>query len=389
MRRRRVSPYSRIEEIRRSRKDLLSLVVLTLCLGAFFGLFTGLLSDDLSYLLPDRFWRYVLTGSLSLVFTLLALALFHSTGESQRVEIEIHLPYRLPPEGRPEIIGRESYRVIRHARRAFMRRYQDGSSELESFHRARQETQKAGKRFQQFIASPNAELVQCLVLYVLHLYSDQSIGPDAEYGWWKVDLPATRLSMDELPPPLRDNPFLRADQKAEEWRLYIPAGVQLELQPEKDNPFPRWRLKHRLYGYVEISWQPELTLAGEGSQEYRMLTQPLTSSEKEHLHVVSTRMEAVARFRLTFWPGVDNFHDWAVGFLSFLEEALDWGYYLAARSDLILTRLDWKVGWIQEGSSLAEMLRAIEGRLEAVERMLEKPSSTREEATVSRSKNKG
>jgi hypothetical protein len=50
-----------------------------------------------------------------------------------------------------------------------------------------------------------------------------------------------------------------------------------------------------------------------------------------------------------------------------LEEALDFAYYVATRPDRVIRDLEWKIGWVPEGSSIVEMLQGLEGRLEELE----------------------
>jgi hypothetical protein len=366
--RRRESPYSRLEEIRRSRGELLALVLTTVTLGTLLSLLTNGLYDYLLISLSARqqFWAFGLAVAVTLALVMVLVWLFYARGESQRATIEFQIPYHIPASGRATIAQRRSYQVTVHARRAFNRRYRQDSEEQKELVAAWQSARAEETSFQKFIAEANAELVQCLALYVLHCYGEKSLGPEAAYSWWSVEMPARKLKMDDLPTPLRDNPFLRADQRAEEWTLLLPQDVQLELLPEK-GLFPRWRLCHRHYGYVELRWHPRLSIFDEESQAYRILTQRLRLSSRSQLYVVGTRLEAVACFRWTFWPASDSFHDWATGLLARLEEALDWDYFLATRADRLVADLDWKVGWVPEGTSLVEMLQSIEGRLEELE----------------------
>ena len=363
------SPYSRLEEIRRSRGELLALVLTTVTLGTLLSVLSSGLYDYLLIYLPgqQRFWAFGLGVTVTLALVGVLVWLFYARGESQRVTIELQIPYHLPASGRTTIARRRSYQVTVHARRAFSRRYQQGSEEQRELVAAWQRARAQEVPFQEFVAEADAELVQCLALYALHRYGEGSLGPEAAYSWWGVEMLARKLKMDDLPTPLRDNPFLRADQRAEEWTLLLPKDVELELLPE-EGPFPRWRLRHRRYGYVELHWHPLLSVSGETSQAYRILTQRLRLSRRSQLYVVGTRLEAVARFRWTFWPASDLFHDWAAGLLARLEEALDWKYFLATRADRLVADLDWKVGWVPTGTSLVEMLQSIEGRLEELER---------------------
>jgi len=328
MRHRRRSPYSRIEALHHSRRELLGLVLLTVVLGVVLSLLSDLLGADLAVWLPWTGWRYALVASLALGLAGLVVALFYARSESRRLWIEVQTPYHLPAEGQPRIAERRSYGLTTHARRAFMRRYRRGSPELARWLADWRQAEAEGVPFQQFIAGDHAALLQCLLLYVLHRYGDDSLGYEAAYGWQKVDLPARQLAMDDLPPGLRDNPFLRADQQADKWRLWQPTEVQIELAPDPEGKdlFPRWRLKHRRYGYVEIGAYPRLAVAGRGSQVWRVLTQRLRPSRESRIFSIGARLEAQARFRWTFWPGGDAFHGWATGLLAYLEEALDWGY---------------------------------------------------------------
>lgn len=367
--RRRESPYSRLEEIRRSRGELLALVLTTVALGTLLSLLASGLYDYLLIRLPaqQQLWAFGLGVAVTLALVAVLVWRFYARGESQQVAIEFQIPYHLPASGRATIAQCHPYQVTLHARRAFSRRYQQGSEEQKELVAAWQSARAEETSFQKFIAEANAQLVQCLALYALHRYGEESLGPRAAYSWWGVEMPARKLKMDDLPTPLRDNPFLRADQRAEEWTLLLPKDVEPELLPE-EGLFPRWRLRHRRYGYVELRWHPRLSVSGERSQAYYILTQRLRLSRRSQLYVIGTRLEAVARFRWTFWPASDPFHDWATGLLARLEEALDWEYFLATRADRLVADLDWKVGWVPEGTSLVEMLQSIEGRLEELEK---------------------
>jgi len=365
MRRRRLSPYSRIEALRRSRQELLALVLLTAGLGIALSLLADLLGADLVAWVPSPLARYVVAGGLGLVLACCAVLLFHASSEGQWVPLQVQLPYHLPADGQPTVAQRRSYGVTTHARRAFMRHYRHNSPELDDWLARWRQARAAGVPFQQFIAPDNAALVQCLLLYVLHRYGDDSLGPEAAYGWWHVDLPAIRWTAADLPPVLRDNPFLQADQDLEQWRLWWPAGVRLDLQPGPSGPV--WRLQHPRYGRVEVRTSPHLAVAGRGSQEWHVLTQRLKLDQRSRLFIVGTRLEARACFRWTFWPGSEAFHDWATGLLAYLEEALDWGYYLNTRTDRLVALLDQRIGWVPAGTSVFDKLQEMEGRLERLE----------------------
>ncbi len=361
--RRRRTPYTCIEEVRRSRSEVWVLVLVTVALGLLLGLLAEGLAGVLRAALPASTWSVTLAlvSLLALLLTLAVAWLFHGRAESQRACIDLWLPYHFPGPRKATIARDGAYQPPRHARRAFTRRYRAGSPALEAFLETHADARTRGQPFQHFIAADHLALTQCLALYVLHRYGDESLGPEAPYGWWGVGLKSQRLSMDDLPPPLRDNPFLRADQRPDEWRLLVPEDVTFHVTESQ------WVLRHRRYGQVTVHWFPELAVAGRHSQPYQALTSRMRLSDASQLYVVGTRMEAIAYLRYTLLPVSEPFHEWATGLLARLEEALDFGYYVATRPARIVRDLEWKVGWVPEGTTIVEMLQAIEGRLEALE----------------------
>jgi len=361
--RRRSNPYTCIEQVRRSRSEVWVLVLVTVALGLLLGLLAEGLTGVLRAVLPTPLWggALALASLLALLLTLAVAWLFHGRAESQRACIDLWLPYHFPSPQKATVARDGAYQPPRHARRAFMSRYRPGSPALEAFLEAHAEAQTRGQPFQHFIAAEHLALTQCLALYVLHRYGDASLGAEAPYSWWGVELASRRLSMDDLPPPLRDNPFLRADQKPDEWRLLLPEHVTFHATESG------WVLRHRRYGQVIVRWFPQLPVAGRNSQPYQALTARMRLSERSQLYVVGSRLEAIASLRRTLLPASEAFHEWATGLLARLEEALDFGYYLTTRPARIARDLEWKIGWVPEGTSIVDMLQTIEARLEALE----------------------
>ncbi len=366
--RRRRSPYSKIETIRRSRGELVALVLVTVALGTILNLLASGLYEALwpgGETLGQQ-WLAFSVGALITLTLTLGVALLYSRTESRRALVEVWLPYHWPASGRPGVAQRRSYQVTVHARRAFARRYPKNAPQTEAFATSWREAVTQGTPFQHFIASTNADLLQYLLLCVLHRYGEDSLGPEAAYGWWKVDLPAKQLSVSDLPPPLCDNPFLHADQRPDEWRLWWPQTVDMESETDREGGW-LWRLTHRRFGQVKIRAYPQLAVAGRKSQPMQVFLQRLKLHRGSQLVVVGTRLEAVAQIRWAFLPGSEPFHDWATGLISYLEEALDWGYFLTMRPDRLIADLDWKMGWVPKGTSVWEKLEEIEGRLEELE----------------------
>jgi hypothetical protein len=359
--RRRHTPYSCIEEVRRSRAEVWGLILVTVLLGVLLGLLTDALFDLLRDALPAPLWGWTmaLIALASVALTLIVIWIFYGRTESRQARLGIWLPYHFPTPRQATIARATAYQPPRHARRAFMRRYPNNSPELEAFLEAY--TASQDQPFQRFIADDHLALTQCLALYVLHRYGEESLGPEAPYGWWEVDMGSRKLAMDDLPSPLRDNPFLRADQSPDEWRLILPQGVTFEATSN------RWELRHRRYGRVVTEWLPYVVAAGRRRRPYQALTTRMQLEQDAQLYAVGSRVEATAHLRWTLLLSSEPFHRWATGLLARLEEALDFQYYIATRPDRVVRDLEWKVGWVPQGSSLVDMLQGIDGRLEALE----------------------
>lgn len=362
--RRRDTPYSRLAEIRASRAELLALVLVTLALGLTLSLVSDALYESLHVQAASRLWVFGLSLAVTLLLTLTAVWLFHSHTESQAVRLEMWLPYHLPGGDKVAIARRPGYQVTLHARRAWARRFRPHTLPMQEWLASWREAQAGGMVFQAFVLADHVALSQCLLLYALHRASEEMLGDEADFGWWKVDLTAQCWPMDAFPPPLCDNPFLRADQRPDEWRLLLPQGVTLTLTAEPDNPWPRWTLRHRRYGQVDLRWKSRVAVTGRESQVWHVLTKYLRLHERSELYILNARLEAHARFRWTLLPRSDPFHRWAAGLLARLEEALDWGYFLETRPARILADLDWKVGWWERDDSLADALARLERRLD-------------------------
>lgn len=373
MRARRFSPYSQIESLQRSRQELWTLVLLTTGLGIALNLLAGLISPDLVSWIPWPAGRYLLVIVLIIGLATVAIARFYATTESRRLQIEAQFPYLVAADGQPSMAEKKAYGVTILAHKALMHAYAQSSPEFETWLCRWRQAQADKVPFQEFIADDNAALVQCMVLYALHRYGVKSLGPQAEYGWRRSELPARQLTMNDLPPALATNRFLRADQQCDSWRLWWPQDVEMELLPDEagGNLFPRWCFRHKHYGYVEICWSPHLIVAGSGSQPIMVLSQGLKLPKRTCLHIIGTRFEAQAHFRWAFWRGSHTFHDWTCNLLAFLEEALDWAYFLNIRTDQLVASLTDRIGFVPRDTSVFDKLLEIEARLGQLEASVE------------------
>ena len=365
--RRRDIPYSRLAEIRASRNELLGLVLVTLALGLVLNLVSDALYEVLQARHVDRRWVVGLGLAVTLILIFVVVWLFYSRAESRVAQLEMWLPYHLPARNKVTIARRLSYQVTVYAHSAWAHRYRENALQTRAWVTRWQQARAAGTPFQHFVLTDHVALSQCLLLYALHRAGEDILGDQAEFGWLKVDLPVQRWPMDALPSSLSDNPFLRADRRADEWRLLLPQDVTLALTHNGDNPWPRWTLRHRRYGQVDFRWKPRVAMAGQGSQVWHVLTQRLRLGRRSELYILNARLEAHVRFRWTLLPRSDSFHRWATTLLSELEDALDWSYFLETRSDRILANLDWKIGWWERDDSLVDALARIEHRLDDLE----------------------
>ncbi len=362
---RRNNPYSCIEEMRRSRAEVLALVLITVVLGILLGLLTDGLSGVLQTLLPPAVW-YSLLGAallLTLALTLLAAFQLYGSAESRRARINLWLPYHFPTAERATIARDHGYMPLKHARRAFMRRFQPDSPALATWMSAYAATGREDRTFEDFIREDNRLLTQCLALYVLHEYGERTMGPRAAYSGWETPLPPATLALDDLPAPVRANPFLRADQDPDTWRLRLPQGLTFEVAGEHDDV---WRLRHRRYGDIIIHWLYHLPIR-EGGGAHRLLIDRLHLRQTRHIKLVCTRLEAQVHLRRTLLPASETFQSWATGLLARLEETLDYDYYLARGRRRIPRNLEKKIGWVPQGTTLVEMIQRLDARLDELE----------------------
>jgi hypothetical protein len=362
---RRNNPYSCIEELRRSRAEVLALVLITVVLGTLLGLLTEGLAAFLQAVLPPALW-YALLGVASVValaLTALAALYLHGRTESRRVRISLWLPYHFPMPRQVVIAQNSRYLPLRHARRAFMRRYRSSSAALQAFMTAYAAVTTGERTFEDFIRQDNRLLTQCLALYVLHEYGERTLGPRAAYADWDVPLTAQTLTVTDLPEPVRTNPFLQADQNVEQWRLRLPEGLSFHVAGEHHD---RWRLHHRRYGDITIRWLYPLPVR-EGGGAFHVLRDRLHLQPKADVKFVCTRLEAQVHLRRTLLPASEPFQTWATGLLARLEETLDYDYYLAEARRHIPRNLERKIGWVPKGTTLVEMLQQLDARLDDLE----------------------
>lgn len=362
---RRTNPYSCIEEMRRSRAEVLALVLITVVLGILLGLLTDGLSSVLQEVLPPAVWYSILGVAFVLTLALIVLAALylHGRTESRRLRINLWLPYHFPNSETATIARNHGYMPLNYARRAFMRRYSAHSADLEAFMAAYADTEARDQTFEDFIREDNRLLTQCLVLYVLHEYGERTMGPRAAYSDWEVLLDPVTLTMADLPATTRTNPFLQADQNPNKWRLRLPEGLTFQVEGEHAD---QWRLHHRRYGDITIRWLYHLPVREHGGS-FHVLRDRLHLKPDANVKLVCSRIEAQVHLRRTLLPASEPFQAWATGLLARLEETLDYEYYLVEGRRRIPRNLEKKIGWVPEGTNLVEMIQGLDARLDDLE----------------------
>lgn len=387
MYRRRRSPYSRIEEIRRSRRQLLGLVLSTIVLGVVLGVLVNGLYEISTLWPAEPLWaRGLWIAILVMIETLLAIGIvgviiwrLYLSTESERVRIDIAIPYHLPGGRHLELAkqhrNRPAYRVATLGRLLFHRTLPPKSSDNHELAATWCEARAQGKPFQSLIYDLNADLVDAILVFALHRHSEGSLGPEAKYDWWQVDLRRHELTLDELPTPLSNNQFLRTLLGAEDgWKLALPEGVNFQITDQQENYHVcrNFSLICEQRGDVTITRLPHVWVAKQSSQPAQVLSEGISLKKQDDFFVIGTRIEAKATFRYTFLQRTDPFHQWSTDLLAQLEEMLDWGYFSAGRPDRMIADLPWKIGDLPERSdSLWNKLSEIEDKLKRIDSSLE------------------
>lgn len=376
MYRRRFNPYSRIEQFENSRRIFWEVLILALALGLLINLLSsmiGLVADALLAGHPARPWlALALMGGLIALTLLVFARRFLNHSQTARIRLEVAIPY-LVNAGNGLQVARQHpfrpvYRAAEDARRWFARAFppnQPAARDLAARWKATEPPM-----FQRFIAPYHRDLVDALLLQLLHRYGEESLGPEARYGWHHVAMPSHQLGWDDLPPPLHDNPFVLGERdKSPDWQLTLPAEVT--LFHERGDDGRRWRLGHAKCGEAVIQFiERERVAHSPKSMPVAILGEGET--QKDALWVVGTRFTATAAFRRVLFAETDPFQQWATQLLAFIEEGLDWNFFLEQRPAQITRDLAWKIGDLPSTSdSLWARLKQIDERLARIEQQEE------------------
>lgn len=377
MYRRRYSPYSQIDEIERSRSELVQLILLSILAGIILNVLAGAIYDWLLYLNPSRIEQVILllAGALIVIALMTFVAYkFFGRQHSQVVQLDVAIPYRFPERGTSmpymtvarQHPFRPRYEVAWLARTVFTARFPRKKEDAQNLAAEWQEVKESATPIQHQFGRMHGALVDVLLVYALHRYGENALGPEAPFDWWHVPLDAQSHTYSDLPDLLRDNPFLKRTLEGRpNWKLLVPEGVQWYASQGGSGSTislvkPRW-------GRVTIERVPEIWVSKRSQQPGRVLSEGLPPDDKSDFYVLGSRIAVRADFEWAFLPSRDAFHLWATGLLAQLEEALDWGFFLRSRADRIIWDIPWKIGDLPgPETSLWKKLCEMEDRLKRI-----------------------
>ena len=191
---RRVSPFSRIGEIERSRSNIISLVMVTIGLAVVINVFSGILYR---YLEELALWLWpggsivLLYGGLEIcvlviVATTLLLIRFGGRQKTPILKIDLAAPYVKRSAKRIDILRQHAFRppydVVRLAYELWTKRWGKAEDELAQLAATWAEPQTAGsatkrKPIQNVLGEEHLLLVEAILLHALHRYSESSLEP--------------------------------------------------------------------------------------------------------------------------------------------------------------------------------------------------------------------
>jgi hypothetical protein len=368
MYRRRVSPYSQIDELRQSRAELLVLVLGTVFLGVVLNILASILYQffDVDGASMDRLLVLALAGVVvALLLVGLIILAYYGHRETAACRLEVALPYLL--DGRQIQMPRQrrhypKYRPVVLGTQRFVEACGPRKPGADQLTEAWYKSWSAGADLTDVLGPWHRQLVDCLVLEALHRYCRTSLGRSARFGWRRVSLDAQRVSLSTLTEQFGQNVFLNVVRDCgSDWIMLLPAGVRFTAAEDAEGTV--WSLHRARFGEINLRCHREQRIAGPNYHIARILGASVPTNKKDKLRVISSHIEVRLTSRWTFLPFGDAFHEWAAGLLAFLEEELDWDYFEQSLPDRLITNVLWKLADAPEGASYWQKLEAIEERL--------------------------
>jgi len=366
-------PHTEPGQTRREARDsLFALLVGAVALGAALEMLINLLQSPSPASLS---WWICLIGTVLAGPFLVYWAIVRDDRRIGRIEtrIEFLLPYVVGERSRRVDVGvRRSYAVTTEARAAWRAHTGPGKSAGNVLSRRLRETEDPLPK--QITPEHMALVRHLLVLYLARF--GRRTGPQKRlHGWLRLDLPLAEVAWEELPSPVRDNPFSRAIGKARPDGLLLLQGTQVEAfergevllrlawHPQSGGLLRRLLAlgPYRPGGEVAVRWLGPLSAVRPYDKRYEHLTARLQAAGDE-VWVLSTRLVVEVESRWNALDRVARFRDWGTALALYLQEH---ERYL----ERTLDDLDWKIGWITKGEEpgLAARLRRLDERLARLE----------------------
>jgi hypothetical protein len=360
MYRRRTPPYSKIEQLKRNRLELIGLV----CIGLFLGLTLNIIADyfyDTIILTAKMSIWYIILITLFISFFMMLLLYYREKSDSLRLEVVI--PYLV---GKKTGFGiakqhrfRPAYLAAKEALR-FMNQYLGQEKKLVVEMVEKWEVEKSqGGLIQDFLHDENVELIDALLIKALDKFCEDSFGASSNRDWWCVSMQFKKLSLKDLPEILQRNRYIQAWYgHTPDWNIQIPQNVDLSIQKIPEGLI--WKFNHPLFGCVWIKRFGGTAISKYGRSYGNVLGEGLQDQDRQDLFCFHNRLELSATFTMAFLPSVEPFQTWATNLLAFFEEALDWDFFMSTRSDRLIADFPWKLGDLPSGSSIWKKLEDIE-----------------------------
>lgn len=337
-------------------KDARQAIFDLLIAGVILGILVGWVGDALFTTIDAAalpLWLRLLLVVTALVIIFVLLTVFYHrhnqlTGES--VYLDVMVPYLITgyETERPQPIAIPEpafapYRSVIAARKLFEQGL-DKAQRRTIVAELKQAQREQDKNFRNAFYATHHHLLDALLLQMLHRYSERSLGRSARVRWLRTDIPSQQLGVADLPPRLRDNPFVTARAN---WRFMLPEKAAITFEETEDGW--RWRIGHASYGFVLLDVDKSLSShpKGQSSRIVHILTNGLPPiGENDLFEVLGARLEArielnnVLYLRRQRQTTIDEHHRWLTQFTFYLEEGIDWDYFLEViRPDQLLTQL--------------------------------------------------
>ncbi|NKQ35677.1 MAG: hypothetical protein HF973_08695 [Chloroflexi bacterium] len=339
--------YSINEKTGDIRKTLLELLLVAIILGALLQWLSEAIFSTVDAA-PLPLWLRWLLWFLVFFLSLIVFWWFWQRNNSIRsatAAIDVLLPFEVCEESignktKAAIITipapeKPAYSLLINARKLFVNGYN------------RQMRQKLASEFldssldfRNFFYTHYHQLLDALILQTIAWYGQRSLGKESRVKWLQVRLPVATIILNDLPPRLQENPFISATRQR---KILLPEGFSIDVK--NTSAGWRWCIDDGRFGQVVVDINKTLSLYPwrSQSQKIRILREGLPPPPDNSQYLaLGARLETVAELRGLLQisqhkrQAADNYHEWLTRLVFFLEEALDWEYYMTERRPMQL-----------------------------------------------------